>query len=152
MPPPAPADIPFAPPDVFACIDAPWLPTFESLPTWMPSVPTPTDIDVFTPLVFFPQHFSLQQHAQGSLQRQSFLPQQSFDPNRQQPVRAAARAPAVTATLTDFVMILFIVHLRFVFREEPFYLGVATMAKPDPPDAAHYELFRFRCMLEKQQK
>ena len=40
----------------------------------------------------------------------------------------------------------------FVSREEPFYLGVATMAKPDPPDTAHYELFPFRCLLEKQRK
>ena len=109
-PPPAPAVTPFAPAPTFAFADMLRLPTFESLPTRMPSVPTPTVIEVLTPLVFFPQHSFLQQ---GSLQ-------QSFDPNRQQPVRATASAPAVTATLTDFVMILFIVHLRFVSREEPF--------------------------------
>ena len=120
-PPPAPAVTPFAPAPTFAFADMLRLPTFESLPTRMPSVPTPTVIEVLTPWVFFPSQFFSQQHLQGSLQQQSFLPlQQSFDPNRQQPVRATASAPAVTATLTDFVMILFIVHLRFVSREEPF--------------------------------
>ena len=102
-PPPAPAVTPFALTPAFAFAEAP--PTFESLPTRMPSVPTPTVIEVLTPLVFFPQHALLQQ---GSLQ-------QSSDPNMQQPVSVAARVPATTATLTDFVMILFIVHLVFFF-------------------------------------
>ena len=51
------------------------------------------------------------------------------------------KAKNAIAPMTSHIMMLFIVHLRFVLPKGPI-----------PPDAAHYALSPFPCLLEIQRK
>ena len=62
------------------------------------------------------------------------------------------KAKNAIAPMTSHMMMLFIVHLRFIVAERTFYRGVATLAKPGSPDATHYALSSFLCLLEIQRK